>query len=74
MRRVQESFLWEINVWKGRAGDAWSHLDGNQDGQASYALRQADIRESMLVHCRDAWMEAYRLLRSDVDARQDPLP
>ncbi|KAF8240606.1 hypothetical protein L208DRAFT_1124282, partial [Tricholoma matsutake] len=55
MRRVQESFLWEIGMWKKRAGDAWSCMDSNQDGQAMYALRQANVCESMLAHCRDVW-------------------
>jgi hypothetical protein len=71
MRQVQESFRWEINGWKRRADDARSCADGNQDGQASYALRQVDIHELMLAHCRDAWTEAYELLRSDVNG---PLP
>jgi hypothetical protein len=74
MRRVQESFMWEINVWMRRADDVRSRSDGNQDGQASYALRQADIRESMLAHCRDVWEDAYRLLHNDADALEDPAP
>lgn len=67
MRRVQESFMWEIEAWKRRANDAWSRADGNQDGQAAYALRQVDIRQSMLAHCRDVWVKAYELLHSVVN-------
>ncbi|KAF8236751.1 hypothetical protein L208DRAFT_1250948 [Tricholoma matsutake] len=67
MRWVQESFLWEIDVWKRRADDVWSCSDGNQDGQALYALCWADIGKSMLTHCRDLWEDAYRLLHNDVD-------
>lgn|ERR1700733_3892841 len=65
MRRVQESFMWEINMWKGRADDAQSCVDTDRDenGRAAYALRQADVRESMLAHCREVWVEAYELLR-----------
>ena len=74
MRQVQESFLWEINMWKRRASDAWSCVDGNQDGQATYALHQANICKLMLAHCRDVWVEAYGLLHSDVDVQQDPPP
>jgi hypothetical protein len=66
--------MWEIDVWKRRASDARSRADGNQHGQAAYALRQVDIRESMLAHCRDVWVEAYELLcrGSDVNAQQEP--
>jgi hypothetical protein len=74
MRRVQESFLWEIDMWKRRASDAWSRADGNQDGQAAYALRQPNVRKLMLAHCKDVWVEAYGILRSDVDIQQDPPP
>jgi hypothetical protein len=72
MWRVQVSFLWGIDVWKRRAGDMRSHTDGNQDGQAMYVLHQVDVRESMLAHCGDVWVKAYRLLCSDVDAAPPP--
>jgi hypothetical protein len=68
MWRVQVPFLWGITVWKRRAGDVRSHADGNQDGQATYALHQADVWESMLAHCGDVWVKAYGVLCSDVDA------
>ncbi|KAF8228023.1 hypothetical protein L208DRAFT_1404560 [Tricholoma matsutake] len=67
MQQVQESFMWEIEAWKRRANDAWSHADGNQDGQAAYALCQVDICQSMLAHCRDVWVKAYELLHSVVN-------
>jgi hypothetical protein len=38
---VQVSFLWKIDMWKTRADDARSRVDGNQDGQAAYAPGQA---------------------------------
>jgi hypothetical protein len=71
MRRVQVSFQSDIDVWRKRADDAWSRADGNQHGQAAYALRQVDVRKTMVEHCADVWSEAYRLLSSDVDTQQD---
>jgi hypothetical protein len=64
MRRVQATFTWEIDMWKTRADDARNRGGDNQEGQVSYALRQAAIRESMLAHCTDVWVDAFELLRS----------
>ncbi|KAF8236796.1 hypothetical protein L208DRAFT_1390351, partial [Tricholoma matsutake] len=60
----EECLLLEEEI---KANDAWSHADGNQDGQAAYALRQVDIHQSMLAHCRDVWVKAYELLHSVVN-------
>ncbi|KAF8239991.1 hypothetical protein L208DRAFT_1235153, partial [Tricholoma matsutake] len=74
MQWVQMFFLWEINMWRRRADDAWSRTDGNQDGQAMYALCQADVCELMVAHCTDVWVEAYTLLNNHVDAQENLLP
>jgi hypothetical protein len=74
MQQVQTFLLWEINMWRRRADDAWSRADGNQDGQAVYALHQVNVHESMVAHCVDVWVEAYTLLNTHVDAQENPLP
>ncbi|KAF8223502.1 hypothetical protein L208DRAFT_1316543, partial [Tricholoma matsutake] len=56
MWQVQALFMWDIKRWKTRADDMQSSSDGNQEGQAAYAHCQADIHESMLVHCKDVWV------------------
>jgi hypothetical protein len=65
MQHVEASFGWEINIWRGWASAAQSCSDGNQDGQAAYAFRQADIHVSMLAHCRHMWADAYALLHGN---------
>jgi protein-disulfide isomerase len=62
---MEASFGWEIDMWRGRASAAQSRSDRNQDGQAAYAFRQADIHMSMLAHCRHVWADAYALLHGN---------
>jgi len=54
MRRVCAFFPWQENKWTSLAA---KYESSNLEGKIAYALRQADLRKRMKLHCEEKWRE-----------------
>ncbi|KAK7022741.1 hypothetical protein VNI00_017017 [Paramarasmius palmivorus] len=56
-RRVVQSLQFQASVWRQKAE---KHLDGGQEGHYAYAIRQAALRESLVVRFQTIWKTPIR--------------
>jgi hypothetical protein len=73
MRRVLAFWEWEIGKWEERASKVMESTDLFSDkptdeakGKAAYAMKQASIRRSMIVHAQGHWQGLDSQIRSMV--------
>jgi hypothetical protein len=79
MRRVTEFFEWQAAWWRAQAARHKGLPLAELSGMRAYALRQANLRESLLQGCRDRWASVPKLFESssrhlEVACVSPPLP